>query len=533
MVIQGASHHIARKIDVLHEEVNEAASNLRNSEFEDVDEDDNEMIEGARSRKKKKTLLDRIVEAKDMDEFFEGEPQIDEEEEERIYKETLQKNEAAGRGQKLQPPIDPFFRDLSEEERGRPLYEVNTGEFVGYANDFWCFRADITDNGIVFPGQSQNDPDVLALRVPYADSKEADQAEEASIEPFEGSHHSMEDVEDNFEPAEEGPENPRINDPNETNQNGALVIQSARSESVGEIEPISDFSLESNSSTDEQSDNDDTNFMDVFEEALKNLEVNSVEYNDNYRQSQKAERKSERRRRMQEGVGCNVLSRTARYVFSSRQKFKRIPNRTEQELEDLFGGEREVSDELFIKSYWEMWNFATYGDIRGNPKKIKEKKKQMREYRRAQKNAICFDSARIGLENRAKEQNKTMRQVISEELGADTTPGPWQQTNEHNEEVDEVTNTMNASQVTGTGHDYDILENFDAPQYECYDDPSNDLPSGEWGPETTEGYIKLQANARAQLLRWSASYVDNHREQAVRKWKESIQPFLDLEDKRT
>ena len=28
---------------------------------------------------------------------------------------------------------------------------------------------------------------------------------------------------------------------------------------------------------------------------------------------------------------------------------------------------------------------------------------------------------------------------------------------------------MNASQVTGTGHDYDILENFDAPQYECYD----------------------------------------------------------------
>ena len=35
----------------------------------------------------------------------------------------------------------------------------------------------------------------------------------------------------------------------------------------------------------------------------------------------------------------------------------------------------------------------------------------MREYRRAQKNAICFDSARIGLEKRAKEQNKTMRQV--------------------------------------------------------------------------------------------------------------------------
>ena len=93
-----------------------------------------------------------MAEAKDMDEFFEGEPQIDEEEEERIYKERKEKNEAAGRGQKLQPPIDPFFRDLSEEERGRPLYEVNTGEFVGYANDFWCFRADITDNGIVFPG---------------------------------------------------------------------------------------------------------------------------------------------------------------------------------------------------------------------------------------------------------------------------------------------------------------------------------------------------------------------------------------------
>merc|ERR1719192_2727757 len=58
MVIQGATHHIARKIDVLHKEANEAASNLRNSEFEDADEDDNEMNEGARSRKKKKSLHD-------------------------------------------------------------------------------------------------------------------------------------------------------------------------------------------------------------------------------------------------------------------------------------------------------------------------------------------------------------------------------------------------------------------------------------------------------------------------------------------
>merc|ERR1712110_710776 len=98
MVVQGASHHIARKIDVLHKEATEAASNLRNSEFEDADEEGNEMIDGARGRKKKKSFLDRIAEAKDMDEFFEGEPHIDEEEEDRIYKERNEKNEAAGRG---------------------------------------------------------------------------------------------------------------------------------------------------------------------------------------------------------------------------------------------------------------------------------------------------------------------------------------------------------------------------------------------------------------------------------------------------
>ena len=52
----------------------------------------------------------------------------------------------------------------------------------------------------------------------------------------------MEDVEDNFEPAE------GINDPNETGQGvemeieeSSIVIQSAVSGSVGEIEAIDDF----------------------------------------------------------------------------------------------------------------------------------------------------------------------------------------------------------------------------------------------------------------------------------------------------
>ena len=100
---------------------------------------------------------------------------------------------------------------------------------------------------MAFLGQSQNDPDVLALRVPYADSKEADQAEEASIEPFEGSHHSMKDVEDNFEPAEERPESPRINVPNGVEmeiEESSIVVQSAGSGSVGEIEAIDDFRLD-------------------------------------------------------------------------------------------------------------------------------------------------------------------------------------------------------------------------------------------------------------------------------------------------
>ena len=109
----------------------------------------------------------------------------------------------------------------------------------------------------------------------------------------------------------------------------------------------------------------------------------------------------------------------------------------------------------------------------------------MAEYRKAQKNAICFDSARLILEKRAKKQNKTMRQVthntdwkikpkpfkqiiqvVTDELSADPTDENWQDENENNEEVNEVTDLLNQHTVTGTGHDYDFLEATDAPQYD-------------------------------------------------------------------
>jgi hypothetical protein len=248
---------------------------------------------------------------------------------------------------------------------------------------------------------------------------------------------------------------------------------------------------------------------------------------DYYVQKQDGKRRNERRERMLRGDGLNVRRPQARIIPNSRLKFKRLPNPTTEEINRMFP-RRPVTDASIIKGHWEKYNFAKYGDIRGDPEKIKQKRKEMAEYRKAQKNAICFDSARLILEKRAKKQNKTMRQVVTDELSANPTDEDWQDENEVNDEVNEVTDLLNQHTVTGTGNDYDFLEATDAPQYDLYMDQP-EAQSGDWGPETIEGADRFQSEGRAKLHEWASIYHDSQRELAVREFKDAIQPHLDRE----
>merc|ERR1711970_1673369 len=99
MVVQGASHLIARKVDVLHTEARQAADDLKNAEFDDDVDQDGNNNDGS-GRKRKKTRLERLMEAKDIDEFNEGETFIDEDEEKRLFEEKVKKDKESGRGQK-------------------------------------------------------------------------------------------------------------------------------------------------------------------------------------------------------------------------------------------------------------------------------------------------------------------------------------------------------------------------------------------------------------------------------------------------
>ena len=234
MVVQGASHLIARKVDVLHTETRQAADDLKNAEFDDVDQEGNN--NDGSGRKRKKSRLERLMEAKDIDEFNEGETFIDEDEEKRLFDEKVKKDKESGRGQKLIPPTPLFFQDLEGKDRGRPLYEVNTGEFIGYANDFWCHRADLTNNGLVFPGQKPEDPDVLALREPNDHVAHSNNPEPMNEENLpEPDYDDMPDLEKDFddEPILTQPEPTTVGSANEA-QREKINVEPM------DVEPIAD-----------------------------------------------------------------------------------------------------------------------------------------------------------------------------------------------------------------------------------------------------------------------------------------------------
>merc|ERR1712131_380358 len=382
-------------------------------------------------------------------------------------------------GQVLIPPTKPCFRDPIGEERGHELFDVHSKDYVAHAGDLWCYRVKVTTEGLLLPGQSRKDPGLQLLREQTAD------AEGSGLDPI--SSEEARDYEENpfryEDPTPQHPISPNIelsgsSDPqvHEADRQEEISFRDAPFEAVDEDLLLGQFLEEEN-----EYENDDDR-MDTGADENQNSQI--VENEAEVAVAVASQKNLSGNKLM------DLNSTAFKLKFNPRHRYDNFLKTltTEEEIERMkvratmadYGKDPYVEKTIQEVLWRDYHNFYRRKRLQERKKQIAKRNKRFRAYVLKHGNPKKFGR----YHKEAAERNVPVQQVVAEDIGI----------------AGQTAEDIPARVFEG------LVVDDEAPQYIPGPNDNFDLP--DHNPD----YDDMQ--------------------QAVRNWRERMEPVLAMEEER-